>query len=99
RIYREKRQWIRLEKRELKMISEIPSDSKNLRKLTPSEIQAIFKNPVIEQEWNEIAGTLNKLCNITDGATGAVNPGDRRALFYLIRGFHARSVLEIGTHV
>jgi predicted O-methyltransferase YrrM len=28
-----------------------------------------------------------------------VNPGDRRALYYLVRGFRAARVLEVGTHV
>jgi predicted O-methyltransferase YrrM len=99
RIYRQNRQYIHLEKRELKTISQLACDSRSLRRVTASEIQAIFKSPSIEQEWTEISDTLNGLCNITDGATGAVNPGDRRALYYLIRGFHARNVLEIGTHV
>ncbi len=31
--------------------------------------------------------------------TGGVNPGDRRALYYLIRRTKPRSVLEIGTHI
>ena len=40
-----------------------------------------------------------RLCQIEDGKTGGVNPGDRRALWYLIKGFRPRSVLEIGTRV
>ncbi len=35
---------------------------------------------------------------IPDG-TGGVNPGDRRAIFYLVSYLQARSVLEIGTHI
>ena len=29
--------------------------------------------------------------------TGGVNPGDRRALYYLVRGLGLKQVLEIGT--
>jgi predicted O-methyltransferase YrrM len=35
---------------------------------------------------------------IPDG-TGGVNPGDRRAIFYLIAALQPRSVLEVGTHI
>jgi predicted O-methyltransferase YrrM len=35
---------------------------------------------------------------IPDG-TGGVNPGDRRAIAYLVRDFRPKHVLEIGTHV
>ncbi|MGH9195489.1 MAG: class I SAM-dependent methyltransferase, partial [Acidimicrobiia bacterium] len=34
-----------------------------------------------------------------DGITGGVNPGDRRAVWHLIKGLGVMSVLEIGTHV
>jgi predicted O-methyltransferase YrrM len=99
RIYRENRNYIHFEERELRKISRLPCDSNGLRRVSASELRGIFTNPQIEQEWNEIAGTLGRHCDVADGITGAVNPGDRRALYYLIRGFQSRSVLEIGTHV
>jgi predicted O-methyltransferase YrrM len=46
-----------------------------------------------------MAVRLADLCRIEDGATGAVNPGDRRALFYLVGALKPVSILEIGTHV
>jgi predicted O-methyltransferase YrrM len=33
------------------------------------------------------------------GQAGAVNPGDRRALYYLARALRPTSILEVGTHV
>lgn len=39
-----------------------------------------------------------KAFEIPDG-TGGVNPGDRRAIYYLVSYFRPRSVLEVGTHI
>jgi predicted O-methyltransferase YrrM len=33
------------------------------------------------------------------GGSGAVNPGDRRALYHIARALEPRSMLEVGTHV
>ena len=35
----------------------------------------------------------------TSNFTGGVNPGDRKAIFFLIRYFKPKAVLEIGTHI
>jgi predicted O-methyltransferase YrrM len=99
RIYRENRRYIDYEKRELNKISKVSCNTNGLRHVKAAELQTIFTNPKFDREWNEIAGNLDKHCNLPDGTTSAVNPGDRRALYYLIRGFRPRSVLEIGTHV
>jgi predicted O-methyltransferase YrrM len=99
RIYRENRRYIDYEKRELKKIPRLNCNTHSLRHVKAAELETILTNPKFDQEWNEIAGNLDKHCNLPDGTTSAVNPGDRRALYYLIRGFHPRSVLEIGTHV
>jgi predicted O-methyltransferase YrrM len=42
---------------------------------------------------------LATLFRVEDGVTGAVNPGDRRAIYYLTRYLRPKKVLEIGTHV
>ena len=57
----------------------------------------IFYCEKLEMEWHDAENRLS-LCEIPDG-TGGVNPGDRRALFYLIRALNAHSVLEIGTKI
>jgi predicted O-methyltransferase YrrM len=99
RIYRENRRYIEYEKRELKKIPKLSCNTNSLRHVNAAELRTIFTNPKFDQEWNEIAGNLDKYCNLPDGTTSAVNPGDRRALYYLVRGFRPRSVLEIVTHV
>jgi predicted O-methyltransferase YrrM len=50
-----------------------------------------------EGEWADVAGRVKEL-GITDDADG-VNPGDRRALYYLIRKLKPQRVLEVGTHI
>jgi predicted O-methyltransferase YrrM len=70
-----------------------------LPSLTPGDIAEIFIAGDIEQKWNARATRLAELCRIEDGKTGGVNPGDRRALFYLVSAFRPEKLLEIGTHV
>jgi predicted O-methyltransferase YrrM len=90
---------IRSEQHELRAIPKLPFDASRLRRITASEIRSIFTSTVFDQEWNQIADILSRHCDIADGQTGAVNPGDRRAIYYLIRGLHPLNLLEIGTHV
>lgn len=51
----------------------------------------------LADEWTATKQDLEAL-GITDRADG-INPGDRRALYYLIRHFSPKSVLEVGTHI
>jgi predicted O-methyltransferase YrrM len=76
-----------------------PVNAAALAILDPSQIAAIFHSHPIDQQWNAIAPTLEDLCQIEDLKTGGVNPGDRRALFYVIKAFGPTSILEIGSHV
>src|SRR5262245_33312900 len=76
-------------------------------KITPTKLgivenhdfQTILNNPEIHAEWPEIARVISAIIEIPDGQTGGVNPGDRRALYYLTRGLKPDSILEIGTNV
>jgi predicted O-methyltransferase YrrM len=72
---------------------------RKLRSLTLDDLKIVFNSPDIGKEWSECSSKLSELCQIEEGRTGAVNPGDRRALFYLVRAFQPATVLEIGTHV
>ena len=49
-------------------------------------------------EWEAAQGAIGEVFGYVDKGD-AVNPGDRRALWYLIRRLAPQSVLEIGTHV
>ncbi len=59
----------------------------------------MFDRAETHSQWQQAAATLNEMCQIEDGTTGGVNPGDRRALWYLITTLRPASILEIGTHV
>jgi predicted O-methyltransferase YrrM len=75
-----------------------PVDTGDLAVLEPAQIAAFFRSPETDQVWNTMAARLADLCQIEDGI-GGVNPGDRRALFYLVTALKPISILEIGSHV
>ena len=74
-------------------------DTSNLAVIEPTQIATLLGSPEIGGQWNSSAAHLGDLCQIADKKTGAVNPGDRRALFYLIKALRPGRVLEIGSHV
>jgi len=53
--------------------------------------------PAVDAEWPAVAEEIGAF-QITTSA-GGVNPGDRRALYYLIRALRPARVLEVGTHI
>lgn len=57
----------------------------------------IFNSEDIHSLWSKSKMEMD-FYNIPDG-TGGVNPGDRRALYYLISKFKPTSILEVGTHI
>jgi predicted O-methyltransferase YrrM len=73
--------------------------ARNLTSLVLDDVRSILNSADIGKEWAADAPRLSELCRIEDGKTGGVNPGDRRALFYLVRAFRPARMLEIGTHV
>jgi predicted O-methyltransferase YrrM len=58
------------------------------------DLGAILTDPAFEPGWNAAAARIREL-GITDEA--GMNPGDRRALYYLVRHLRPGRVLEIGT--
>lgn len=84
----------------LKKFESLPTtacNTQNLQLLSAVSLPEIVNSDVIAGSWEE-AKTEMGAFTIPDG-TGGVNPGDRRALYYLIRHFKPLSVLEIGTHI
>ena len=69
----------------------------NLKLSNSINLSELFSNYDIEKSWNKAKISFESF-TIPDGS-GGVNPGDRRAIFYLIRKFNPTSVLEIGTHI
>jgi predicted O-methyltransferase YrrM len=66
--------------------------------ISPEALADIFNNPAREESWNvaleQITGVYGK-----NTAMGGVNPGDRRALYYLVHALRPQSLLEVGTHI
>ena len=73
-------------------------DAGNLRSLASLELSRIFSDPVIIAAWEEDHATIAGLFGDGD-YLGGVNPGDRRALYFLIMASNPRKVLEVGTHI
>lgn len=72
-------------------------DISALGHFTKNQIDSLFSDSDIHLNWNEDCIKLLELC-IPETA-GGVNPGDRRALYYITRSMNACNILEIGTHI
>ena len=83
----------------LRSVSTRSCDTTNLENWFGGELENIFHDQDLDKEWERVANQLARICDIQDGQTVGVNPGDRRALYYLVQRFRPSSVLEIGTHV
>jgi predicted O-methyltransferase YrrM len=89
----ETRDWLRLV-----ALPRQSFDSSNLRSAQALPLADIFGNKDIGVAWEKDHGAIKKLCGDED-KEGGVNPGDRRALYYLIMALKPRNVLEVGTHI
>lgn len=70
----------------------------SLRRSSDVDLAAILQPDSVLGSWDvdhhEIATAFGE-----DDRFGGVNPGDRRALYYLIRALRPARVLEVGTHI
>jgi predicted O-methyltransferase YrrM len=73
-------------------------DARNLRSLASRALSRIFSDPVISAAWEEDHATIAGLFGEGD-YSGGVNPGDRRALYFLVMTLKPRNALEVGTHI
>jgi predicted O-methyltransferase YrrM len=83
--------------RQLNAVHTIHCDAAPLRSINDVFLQQLFISKPIDSIWRETTKDVN-VFNIPDGS-GGVNPGDRRAIFYLVSQMKPSSVLEIGTHI
>lgn len=86
--------------REARALDRVPSircHAASLQAAEEVDLEEAFRSDEIEAAWNAVAPALQAF-DIPDG-TGGVNPGDRRAIFGLVRYFQPRTVLEVGTHI
>lgn len=75
----------------------IPCDPGALAGVDDINLAEVLHAPDTEAAWRDARDRLGRF-DIVDG-TGGVNPGDRRAIYYLIHHLRPASVLEIGTHI
>lgn len=78
-------------------LPDVGCDTRALAPLRDFDRKAAFERTDLSDEWRAVEEGIATL-GITNRA-GGVNPGDRRALYYLIKHLRPRSVLEVGTHV
>ena len=90
-------QKIRKENAELNSIGRIDCETGNLRREKDLSLDDLLCSREVENAWDEAKKEIDAF-NIPDG-TGGVNPGDRKALYYLISQLKPKSVLEVGTHI
>jgi len=86
--------WDRLS---FERLGDVPCDTSALAPLSKFDIGASLSRKDLAEEWRAVEARIAPL-GITSRA-GGVNPGDRRALYYLVRSLRPRTVLEVGTHV
>src|SRR5262245_47449179 len=64
----------------------------------PVNLEAVFRNPEAERTWHADHAAIKELFG-EDDKSGGINPGDRRALYYLTRALAPENILEVGTHI
>lgn len=72
-------------------------DFEALRKIDGQTLTKIFNNESLKAEYEAVRPIVKKLGLPED--KGGVNIGDQQALFYLIKHFKPKNVLEIGTFI
>jgi predicted O-methyltransferase YrrM len=87
---------IRAERQELAATARQSSDPGNLMGSREAHVEQ-WLNTDLGTEWAQMQKTLDPIRFGT--RSGAVNPGDQRALYSIVRALRPRSVLEVGTHV
>ena len=84
-----------------KDLNKIPKDLfniENLKQTSDINLKEIFNQTKLTENWNLIQKKKN-FKDLVGDITGGVNPGDRRAIYYLIAKLQPNDVLEIGTHI
>ncbi len=88
---------IRKQMKKLQLIQKLKCDAAKLPPVSGVDPKEVFSSSEVEMRWGDSKSRLD-VFTIPD-LTGGVNPGDRRAIYYLISRFRPSSVLEIGTHI
>lgn len=90
-----------LDSRDLVRLGQVPTLSFDCEKLKPAndfKLTDIFSDQKIRKSWKNNYKEIQAVFG--DHSTlGGINPGDRRAIYYLITALKPKKVLEIGTHI
>ena len=70
----------------------------NLKAANDLPLDAIWNDPAIAHDWENDRAFLHTVMT-QEHMNGGVNPGDQRALYYLVRALKPQRFLEIGTHI
>lgn len=81
----------------LRTIHKLACETTHLRRASDVSLERIWGSPGIGRMWDDSKKRMDAF-GIPDGS-GGVNPGDRRAIYYLISALQPSSVLEVGTHI
>ena len=93
KVLRHARGWARL-----RSVAQLQFDTRPLARLSEINTESAFRDQRITSDWNADAARIIALFGNEDLLDG-VNPGDRRALYSLVRAAKPRNVLEVGTHI
>jgi predicted O-methyltransferase YrrM len=87
---------IRTERRELAATARQTSDPRALLSANDARVDE-WLHADLGADWSKVGQLLDPIR--FGSRSGAVNPGDQRALYYIARTLRPRSILEVGTHV
>ncbi|MEA5620674.1 class I SAM-dependent methyltransferase [Cronbergia sp. UHCC 0137] len=82
---------------EISALKTAKCEVQNLRRFSSQWLNSVFLDAQANAEWEVDKVYLNALK--MPEMTGGVNPGDQRAMYYLVRTLKPTSILEIGTHI
>ncbi len=83
---------------QISKVESVTCSLKNLSTANDIPLDTIFVDTSIAEKWNADHAAIKALYGNED-TMGGVNPGDRKALYYLIMGLNPKSILEVGTHI
>ena len=73
-------------------------DPGKLRSASALDFSRAFSDEAITSRWEQDHGAIAGRYGHEDRFAG-VNPGDRRAIYFLVMALQPRNVLEVGTHI
>ena len=85
------------ERRQLSRVATLACDTTPLPDFERVTLAHWFEDEVVANEWRQVEQIIGEL-GVAE-QFGGVNPGDRRAVYTLIRQLRSRNILEIGTHI